>query len=61
MIRAVRDFHDARLDFTLRHRNDNLSFALRFTILCGIKHPGQAKAEEDVYLYPWLRTNDLKN
>ena len=59
MIHIVRDFHDARLDFTLRHRNDNLSFALRFTILCGAGKNNRP-VSQDLYGYPWQQT-DLRN
>ncbi|MCQ2410495.1 MAG: LPS export ABC transporter periplasmic protein LptC [Elusimicrobiaceae bacterium] len=44
--------HDAKLDFTLRHRNDNLSFALRFTVICGTKKDPKQRPE-DTYEYPW--------
>ncbi len=61
MARLVRDFHDARLDFTLRNRNKNLSFALRFTILCGHKDRNTAPLPEDTYWYPWRKEGDLRD
>ena len=61
MIRLVRDFHDARLDFTLRNRNNNLSFALRFTILCGASQRKQTDSFEDTYQYPWHQPGDIRN
>ena len=61
LARLVYDFHDARLDFTLRHRNDNLSFALRFTILCGAKNRNKAQLPEDTYWYPWRQEGDLRD
>lgn len=61
MARLVRDFHDARLDFTIRHRNDNLSFALRFTILCGAKNRANEAPAEDTYFYPWYQPEGMRN
>lgn len=60
-VRLVRDFHDARLDFTLRKRNSNLSFALRFTVLCGAKNRQDTRLPEDTYMYPWRHENDLRD
>lgn len=61
MVRFARDFHDARLDFTLRNRNKNLSFALRFTILCGAKNRQNETIPEDTYFYPWRQPGDLRD
>ena len=61
MARLVKNFHDARVDFTLRHRNNNLSFALRFTILCGTQNRKQAQLPEDTYWYPWRQEGDLRD
>ncbi len=59
--RLVRNFHDARLDFTVRNRNKNLSFALRFTVLCGSKNRDNAALPEDTYWYPWRKEGDLRD
>lgn len=58
-LRFSRTFHDARVEATVRHRNDNLSFAVRFSILCG----GKAKKApaEDTYWYPWRTQNDFRD
>lgn len=61
MLRLARDFHDARLDFTIRNRNKNLSFALRFTILCGNKNRENETLPEDTYMYPWRQPGDLRD
>ena len=61
MVRLLRNFHDAQLDFTLRNRNDNLSFALRITILCGHKNRENASISEDTYGYPWRHESSLRD
>lgn len=59
MARVAWSMHDARLDFTLRHRNNNLSFALRFNVLCGAGKAGQNTVpSEDIYDYPWRQTRN---
>lgn len=58
-LRFSRAFHDARIEATVRHRNDNLSFAMRFSILCGGKAK-QAPAQ-DTYWYPWRTPNDFRD
>ena len=59
MARVAWSMHDARLDFTIRHRNRNLSFALRFNVLCGKKNAGQETTPtEDIYDYPWRQTRN---
>lgn len=61
-IRLARTFHDARLEATVRHRNSNLSFALRFNILCGKGNRRQpAPPTQDTYGYPWHPDTDLRN
>ncbi len=60
-IRLSRDFHDARLEFTVRHRNHNLSFSFRFNILCGAGNRANAQIPEDTYWYPWRREGDLRD
>ncbi len=61
-IRLARTFHDARLEATVRHRNSNLSFALRFNILCGKGNRQQpAPPTQDTYGYPWHQDGDLRN
>lgn len=59
LLRLSRTFHDARIEATVRHRNDNLSFAVRFNILCGGKAK-QAPAQ-DTYWYPWRSQNDVRD
>ncbi len=61
MLRVSRTFHDARLELTVRDRNQNLSFAFRVNILCG-GDPRQKQAlPEDEYWYPWRGQNDLRD
>ena len=62
MVRVVREFHDAWLDFTLRHRNQNFSAALRFNIRCGKPAPRTAEyQQEDTYIYPWYQPGGFRN
>lgn len=61
MVRVSRDFHDARMEFTVRDRNDNLSFAFRINILCGGDKRAQARLPEDTYWYPWRGRGDLRD
>ena len=57
--RIAWSMHDANLDFTLRHRNHNLSFALRFNVLCGAgKNQQNSQPTEDIYDYPWRQTRN---
>ena len=57
--RIAWSMHDANLDFTLRHRNHNLSFALRFNVLCGAgKNNQNLQPTEDIYDYPWRQTRN---
>lgn len=58
MVRVAWSMHDARFDFTLRHRNRNLSFALRFNVLCGKGNAEQNTPTEDIYDYPWRQTRN---
>ena len=60
LLRLSREFHDARIEATVRHRNDNLSFAVRFNILCG---QGNRKKEPspDTYFYPWMDDSHIRN
>ncbi len=61
-IRLARTFHDARVEATVRHRNDNLSFAVRFNILCGKGNRAQAAAQtQEAYWYPWRNEGDLRD
>lgn len=64
LVRVSRDFHDSRLELTLRSRNHNLSFAFRFNILCGAgkgkKQPSRADSTE-AYWYPWRSEGDLRD
>lgn len=61
LVRVSRDFHDARLEFTVRDRNKNLSFAFRVNILCGGDKRAQAQLPEDTYWYPWRNRGDLRD
>lgn len=61
LVRAARNFHDARLELSVRHRNHNLSFAFRFNILCGGGSRASLKPAEDTYLYPWMNPENLRN
>lgn len=58
-LRFSRAFHDLRVEATVRHRNDNLSFAVRFNILCG---QGPKKdPSPDTYFYPWMDDTHVRN
>ncbi len=57
--RLSRTFHDARVEATVRHRNDNLSFAVRFSIMCGSK--AKSAPAQDTYWYPWRTQNDFRD
>lgn len=61
LARAAYDFHDARLELTVRDRNNNLSFAFRVNILCGGNKREQAQTPEDTYYYPWRARGDLRD
>ena len=61
LVRVSRDFHDARVEFTVRDRNKNLSFAFRINILCGGDKRAQAQLPEDTYWYPWRGQRDLRD
>ena len=61
MLRFSYTFHDARAEFTVRDRNDNLSFAFRINILCGGDPRKQKALPEDNYWYPWRGANDLRD
>ncbi len=61
LFRFSYDFHDARAEFTVRDRNDNLSFAFRITVLCGGDKRAQAQTPEDTYWYPWRSQGDLRD
>ena len=61
LARVARSFHDARLEFSVRHRNHNLSFAFRFNILCGAKSRAELEPPQDTYLYPWMDPANLRN
>lgn len=61
MIRFSYTFHDARAEFTVRDRNDNLSVAFRINILCGADPRKQQALPEDEYWYPWRGANDLRD
>ncbi len=60
LLRLSRQFHDAKVEATVRHRNDNLSFAVRFNILCGA---GNRKKDPnpDTYFYPWMDDSHIRN
>ena len=60
LLRLSREFHDARIEATVRHRNDNLSFAVRFNILCGAGNRNQEPAQ-DTYFYPWMDDSHIRN
>ena len=60
LLRLSRQFHDARIEATVRHRNDNLSFAVRFNILCGAGNRNQVPAQ-DTYFYPWMDDSHIRN
>ncbi len=59
LLRFGREFHDARIEATVRHRNDNLSFAVRFNILCGQGNRKQAPQTEP--FYPWMDDSRIRN
>lgn len=63
LVRLSKTFHDAAFDFTVRDRNDNLSFAVQVNILCGSKSKEKFKQQqqEDQYWYPWREGNDLRD
>ena len=61
MLRFSYTFHDARAEFTVRDRNDNLSLAFRINILCGGDPRKQKALPEDNYWYPWRGANDLRD
>ena len=61
LARASYDFHDARMELTVRDRNENLSFAFRINILCGAGNRAKAKTPEDTYYYPWRGPYDLRD
>lgn len=60
LLRLSRDFHDARVEATVRHRNDNLSFAVRFNILCGAGNRNK-QPTQDTYFYPWMDDSHIRN
>ena len=60
LLRISRAFHDARVEATIRHRNDNLSFAVRFNILCG-QGNRKKEPEPDTNLYPWMDDSHIRN
>lgn len=60
MLRFSRTFHDLSVEATIRHRNDNLSFAVRFNILCGQGARNKTPAP-DTYFYPWMDDNHVRN
>lgn len=60
MARLSRDFHDARLELTVRDRNENLSFAFRINILCGTDSRAAAQ-KQDAYYYPWRAPGDMRD
>lgn len=61
MARVARNFHDARLELTVRDRNENLSFTFRINILCGKDARAQQQRPEDAYWYPWRSEGDLRD
>lgn len=61
LLRVGYEFHDARVDLTVRDRNHNLSFAFRINILCGANNRKQAQIPEDTYWYPWRGPGDLRD
>ena len=62
LLRVSRTFHDARIEATVRHRNDNLSFAVRFNILCGQGNRAQdSQQNQDTYWYPWMDDAHVRN
>ncbi len=62
LLRVARTFHDARIEATVRHRNDNLSFAVRFNILCGQGNRAKAaQQQEQSYWYPWMDDTHTRN
>ena len=62
MLRLSRTFHDARIEATVRHRNDNLSFAVRFNILCGQgDRKNDTQTAQSTYWYPWMDDSHVRN
>lgn len=61
MFRFSYTLHDAQAEFTIRDRNDNLSFAFRINILCGGNKRLQGQIPEDAYWYPWRSQGDLRD
>lgn len=61
-LRISRSFHDLRLEATARHRNHNLSFALRLNILCGKSNNRQRDvSQQETYFYPWMDDTHIRN
>lgn len=61
LARLSKEFHDARLDFSVRDRNNNLSFAFRINVLCGSKGRAAARTRQEAQLYPWRNETDLRD
>lgn len=61
LARVSKDFHDARVELTVRDRNQNLSFAFRINILCGGDPRAQQTLPEDTYWYPWRGPGDMRD
>ena len=63
LARFSKKFHDASVVFTVRDRNDNLSFAFQINILCGTdsKQRFNQQRQKDRYWYPWRSENDLRD
>lgn len=58
--RFARSFHDLRIEATVRHRNHNLSFAVRFNILCG-RGANKTAPAPDTHFYPWMDDTHTRN
>ena len=61
LVRVARNFHDAHVEVSVRHRNHNLSFSFRLNILCGAKNRSVSAPAKDTYLYPWMNPENLRN
>ena len=61
MLRFSKTFHDAITEFTVRDRNNNLSFAFRINILCGGNGRAQTQTTAEQQHYPWRHENDLRD
>lgn len=60
-IRIYKNFHDVSFVFGVEDRNDNLSFSMRFNILCGGANRESLHMIEDDIWNPWRAPGDLRD